>query len=185
MCVFIKCFIRSAGSDRPRQSSHLLKCFCPHRHTQRCRYWGLLISDRRGLCVCVQASNTVEVNFETAERLQVSRLDFMTSLNNDIKPVSSYSSEQINRPPPPKRFLCPALINHQMKNLSRKVYIWLRCLSSCPGIRHQSGGLRQLRHERDHPLGRPGVDGPGGWRAAGSADEEQRPHAAGVSTAGG
>lgn len=41
------------------------------------------------MCVCVlQASNTVEVNIETAERLQVSRVDFMASLNNDIKPVS-------------------------------------------------------------------------------------------------
>lgn len=40
-------------------------------------------------CVFVfQASNTVEVNIETAEKLLVSRLDFMASLNNDIKPVS-------------------------------------------------------------------------------------------------
>lgn len=35
-----------------------------------------------------QASSTLEVNIETAEKLQVSRLDFMASLNNDIKPVS-------------------------------------------------------------------------------------------------
>lgn len=36
----------------------------------------------------LQASSTVEVDIQTAEKLQVSRLDFMTSLNNDIKPVS-------------------------------------------------------------------------------------------------
>lgn len=41
------------------------------------------------VCLFVlQASNKVEVNMETAEKLQVSRLDFMGSLNNDIKPVS-------------------------------------------------------------------------------------------------
>lgn len=118
------------------------------------------------VCVCVQASNTVEVNFETAERLQVSRLDFMNSLNNDIKPVSSSrSSSWRNRP--------------------TKACFLLRCsLSSSPGVRHQSGGLRQLHHERDHPLGRPGVHGPRGRRAAGAADKEQRPHAAGVGAAG-
>lgn len=38
--------------------------------------------------VLFQASNTVEVDVQTAEKLQVSRLDFMASLNNDIKPVS-------------------------------------------------------------------------------------------------
>ncbi|KAM9425801.1 vesicle-fusing ATPase-like [Pholidichthys leucotaenia] len=32
----------------------------------------------------IKASNTVEVNIEMAERLQVSRLDFMASLNNDF-----------------------------------------------------------------------------------------------------
>lgn len=41
------------------------------------------------VCVCLlKASSTVEVNIETAEKLQVSRLDFLASLNNDIKPVS-------------------------------------------------------------------------------------------------
>lgn len=39
-----------------------------------------------------QASNTVEVNIETAERLQISRVDFMASLNNDVKPVSRSTS---------------------------------------------------------------------------------------------
>uniref|UniRef100_A0A8C5NDW4 Vesicle-fusing ATPase n=1 Tax=Gouania willdenowi TaxID=441366 RepID=A0A8C5NDW4_GOUWI len=34
----------------------------------------------------IKASNTVEVNIETAEKLMVSRLDFMASLNSDIKP---------------------------------------------------------------------------------------------------
>uniref|UniRef100_A0A8C9YDR9 Vesicle-fusing ATPase n=1 Tax=Sander lucioperca TaxID=283035 RepID=A0A8C9YDR9_SANLU len=34
----------------------------------------------------IKASNTVEVNIETAEKLVVSRLDFIGSLNNDIKP---------------------------------------------------------------------------------------------------
>uniref|UniRef100_A0A669B3S5 Vesicle-fusing ATPase n=1 Tax=Oreochromis niloticus TaxID=8128 RepID=A0A669B3S5_ORENI len=34
----------------------------------------------------IKASNTVEVNMETAEKLQVNRIDFMASLNNDIKP---------------------------------------------------------------------------------------------------
>uniref|UniRef100_A0A674NX74 Vesicle-fusing ATPase n=1 Tax=Takifugu rubripes TaxID=31033 RepID=A0A674NX74_TAKRU len=41
----------------------------------------------------IKASNTVEVNFETAEKLQVSRLDFMTSLNNDIKPAYGTNQE--------------------------------------------------------------------------------------------
>ena len=43
------------------------------------------------VCLCLQASNTVEVNIETAEKLQVCRLDFMASLNNDIKPVSFFT----------------------------------------------------------------------------------------------
>ncbi|XP_022599048.1 vesicle-fusing ATPase-like isoform X2 [Seriola dumerili] len=41
----------------------------------------------------IKASNTVEVNIETAERLQVSRLDFMASLNNDIKPAFGTNQE--------------------------------------------------------------------------------------------
>ncbi|KAG7227749.1 hypothetical protein INR49_029514 [Caranx melampygus] len=41
----------------------------------------------------IKASNTVEVNTETAERLQVSRLDFMASLNNDIKPAFGTNQE--------------------------------------------------------------------------------------------
>uniref|UniRef100_H3CKM7 Vesicle-fusing ATPase n=1 Tax=Tetraodon nigroviridis TaxID=99883 RepID=H3CKM7_TETNG len=41
----------------------------------------------------IKASNTVEVNFETAEKLQVSRLDFMTSLNNDVKPAYGTNQE--------------------------------------------------------------------------------------------
>uniref|UniRef100_A0A3Q3JV57 Vesicle-fusing ATPase n=1 Tax=Monopterus albus TaxID=43700 RepID=A0A3Q3JV57_MONAL len=40
----------------------------------------------------IKASSTVEVNIETAEMLQVSRHDFMASLNNDIKPA--YGSNQ-------------------------------------------------------------------------------------------
>lgn len=35
-----------------------------------------------------QATSTVEVDMERAEKLQVTRTDFMASLNNDIKPVS-------------------------------------------------------------------------------------------------
>lgn len=34
-----------------------------------------------------QATSTVEVDMERAEKLQVTRADFMGSLNNDIKPV--------------------------------------------------------------------------------------------------
>uniref|UniRef100_A0A7N8WXM2 Vesicle-fusing ATPase n=1 Tax=Mastacembelus armatus TaxID=205130 RepID=A0A7N8WXM2_9TELE len=41
----------------------------------------------------IKASNTVEVNTETAEKLQVSRLDFMASLNNDIKPAFGTNQE--------------------------------------------------------------------------------------------
>ncbi|KAL6094522.1 nsf [Pungitius sinensis] len=41
----------------------------------------------------IKASNTLEVNIETAEKLQVSRLDFMTSLNNDIKPAFGTNQE--------------------------------------------------------------------------------------------
>uniref|UniRef100_A0A4W6DXH4 Vesicle-fusing ATPase n=1 Tax=Lates calcarifer TaxID=8187 RepID=A0A4W6DXH4_LATCA len=41
----------------------------------------------------IKASNTVEVNIETAEKLQVSRLDFMASLNNDIKPAFGTNQE--------------------------------------------------------------------------------------------
>lgn len=41
----------------------------------------------------IKASSTVEVNIETAERLQVSRLDFLASLNNDIKPAFGTNQE--------------------------------------------------------------------------------------------
>ncbi|XP_042364017.1 vesicle-fusing ATPase-like [Plectropomus leopardus] len=41
----------------------------------------------------IKASNTVEVNIETAEKLQVCRLDFMASLNNDIKPAFGTNQE--------------------------------------------------------------------------------------------
>ncbi|XP_004556847.1 vesicle-fusing ATPase isoform X1 [Maylandia zebra] len=41
----------------------------------------------------IKASNTVEVNMETAEKLQVSRIDFMASLNNDIKPAFGTNQE--------------------------------------------------------------------------------------------
>ncbi|XP_058477597.1 vesicle-fusing ATPase-like isoform X2 [Solea solea] len=41
----------------------------------------------------IKASNTVEVNIETAEKLQVSRVDFMASLNNDIKPAFGTNQE--------------------------------------------------------------------------------------------
>uniref|UniRef100_A0AAQ4PGG7 Vesicle-fusing ATPase n=1 Tax=Gasterosteus aculeatus aculeatus TaxID=481459 RepID=A0AAQ4PGG7_GASAC len=43
----------------------------------------------------IKASSTVEVNIETAEKLQVSRLDFLASLNNDIKPIfeDAYKSQ--------------------------------------------------------------------------------------------
>lgn len=36
-----------------------------------------------------QATSTVEVDMERAEKLQVTRADFKGSLNNDIKPVRS------------------------------------------------------------------------------------------------
>ncbi|KAF7665054.1 hypothetical protein LDENG_00157390 [Lucifuga dentata] len=41
----------------------------------------------------IKASNTVEVDIETAEKLQVSRLDFLASLNNDIKPAFGTNQE--------------------------------------------------------------------------------------------
>lgn len=41
----------------------------------------------------IKASNTVEVNMETAEKLQVNRIDFMASLNNDIKPAFGTNQE--------------------------------------------------------------------------------------------
>uniref|UniRef100_A0A1A7XLC0 Vesicle-fusing ATPase n=1 Tax=Iconisemion striatum TaxID=60296 RepID=A0A1A7XLC0_9TELE len=41
----------------------------------------------------IKASNTVEVDIQTAEKLQVSRLDFMASLNNDIKPAFGTNQE--------------------------------------------------------------------------------------------
>uniref|UniRef100_A0A3Q2ZTU3 Vesicle-fusing ATPase n=1 Tax=Kryptolebias marmoratus TaxID=37003 RepID=A0A3Q2ZTU3_KRYMA len=41
----------------------------------------------------IKASNTVEVDTQTAEKLQVSRLDFMASLNNDIKPAFGTNQE--------------------------------------------------------------------------------------------
>ncbi|KAK5851189.1 hypothetical protein PBY51_002004 [Eleginops maclovinus] len=41
----------------------------------------------------IKASNTVEINLETAEKLQVSRLDFLGSLNNDIKPAFGTNQE--------------------------------------------------------------------------------------------
>ncbi|XP_073345931.1 vesicle-fusing ATPase-like [Pagrus major] len=41
----------------------------------------------------IKASNTVEVNIETAEKLMVSRLDFLASLNNDIKPAFGTNQE--------------------------------------------------------------------------------------------
>ncbi|XP_039991713.1 vesicle-fusing ATPase-like [Xiphias gladius] len=41
----------------------------------------------------IKASNTVEVNIETAEHLRVTRLDFMASLNNDIKPAFGTNQE--------------------------------------------------------------------------------------------
>nr|XP_057924797.1 vesicle-fusing ATPase-like [Doryrhamphus excisus] len=41
----------------------------------------------------IKASSTVEVNIETAETLQVSRLDFMAALDNDIKPAFGTNQE--------------------------------------------------------------------------------------------
>ncbi|XP_070707411.1 vesicle-fusing ATPase-like [Pempheris klunzingeri] len=41
----------------------------------------------------IKASNTVEVNIETAEKLLVNRLDFLASLNNDIKPAFGTNQE--------------------------------------------------------------------------------------------
>lgn len=41
----------------------------------------------------IKASSTVEVDTETAERLQVSRMDFMSSLQNDIKPAFGTNQE--------------------------------------------------------------------------------------------
>ncbi|XP_060951349.1 vesicle-fusing ATPase-like [Limanda limanda] len=45
----------------------------------------------------IRASTTVEVNIETAEKLQISRLDFITSLNNDIKPAFGTNQEDFAR----------------------------------------------------------------------------------------
>ncbi|XP_041829150.1 vesicle-fusing ATPase-like isoform X2 [Melanotaenia boesemani] len=41
----------------------------------------------------IKASNTVEVDIQTAETLQVNRLDFMASLNSDIKPAFGTNQE--------------------------------------------------------------------------------------------
>lgn len=41
----------------------------------------------------IKASSTVEVDTETAEKLQVCRMDFMGSLNNDIKPAFGTNQE--------------------------------------------------------------------------------------------
>ncbi|XP_029312509.1 vesicle-fusing ATPase-like [Cottoperca gobio] len=41
----------------------------------------------------IKASNTVEVNLETAEKLQVTRHDFMGALNNDVKPAFGTNQE--------------------------------------------------------------------------------------------
>lgn len=41
----------------------------------------------------IKASSTVEVDTQTAEMLQVSRMDFMGSLNNDIKPAFGTNQE--------------------------------------------------------------------------------------------
>lgn len=41
----------------------------------------------------IKASSTVEVDTETAEKLQVSRMDFMSSLQNDIKPAFGTNQE--------------------------------------------------------------------------------------------
>lgn len=41
----------------------------------------------------IKATSTVEVNLETAERLKVSRLDFLSSLDNDIKPAFGTNQE--------------------------------------------------------------------------------------------
>ncbi|XP_054623280.1 vesicle-fusing ATPase-like isoform X2 [Dunckerocampus dactyliophorus] len=41
----------------------------------------------------IKASSTVEVNIETAETLQVSRLDFMAALDNDVKPAFGTNQE--------------------------------------------------------------------------------------------
>ncbi|XP_061563633.1 vesicle-fusing ATPase-like isoform X3 [Cololabis saira] len=41
----------------------------------------------------IKASSTVEVDIQTAENLQVCRLDFMASLNNDIKPAFGTNQE--------------------------------------------------------------------------------------------
>lgn len=48
----------------------------------------LLTSDLLSSNRLFQATSTVEVDMERAEKLQVTRTDFMASLNNDIKPVS-------------------------------------------------------------------------------------------------
>ncbi|XP_042370542.1 vesicle-fusing ATPase-like, partial [Plectropomus leopardus] len=41
----------------------------------------------------IKATSTVEVDMERAEKLQVTRDDFMGSLNNDIKPVRTRSPQ--------------------------------------------------------------------------------------------
>lgn len=111
-----------------------------------------------------QATSTVEVDMERAEKLQVTRDDFMGSLNNDIKPVS--------------------LISFSIDDPG----CGLQFHSSCPpptGIWYKPGGLLQLHHEWHHQMGRPGYPCPGWWRAARTADQEQRSHTAGRCAAGG
>ncbi|KAL0197452.1 hypothetical protein M9458_005992, partial [Cirrhinus mrigala] len=41
----------------------------------------------------IKATSTVEVDMERAEKLQVTRSDFMASLNNDIKPAFGTNQE--------------------------------------------------------------------------------------------
>lgn len=55
---------------------------------------------------------------------------------------------------------------------------------SRPGLWDQSGGLRQLHHERHHSVGRCRVISAEGRGAPGSADEEQQLHATGVGAPG-
>lgn len=46
--------------------------------------------------ILFQATSTVEVDMERAEKLQVTRDDFMGSLNNDIKPVRTRSFQSLH-----------------------------------------------------------------------------------------
>lgn len=57
---------------------------------------GILLSFLNSFCfISSQASTKVEVDMEKAESLQVTRGDFLASLENDIKPVSVHECARV------------------------------------------------------------------------------------------